>query len=157
MKEKFLQGVFATAMGMISALHTSVNFLIPCFIAIIIDIISAWRLDNRIAKRYKKTNGKFKSSHICKVLLTFIYVFLAIIASNYVDNFILISTNQIATRVVTAIFLFYTIWSVLENWSSCNGNKFAKVLQHIMIDKTERHLGVDLHELEHKENRKKDE
>jgi hypothetical protein len=40
---------------------------------------------------------------------------------------------------------------VLENKSSCNGSRWAKVLQKIMIDKTERHYDVDLSILKEKE------
>jgi len=45
---------------------------------------------------------------------------------------------------VTLIFCVLEAWSILENASSCNGSSWAKVLQKIMIDKTERHLDIDL-------------
>lgn len=36
---------------------------------------------------------------------------------------------------------------MLENESSCNDAKWAKIAQRIMVDKTERHFDIDLHEL----------
>lgn len=35
-------------------------------------------------------------------------------------------------------------YAMLENESSCNDAKWAKVLQRIMVDKTERHFDIDL-------------
>ena len=44
--------------------------------------------------------------------------------------------------------IFWQGWSILENMSSCNGARWAKLLQNVMVDKTARHLDIDRDELE---------
>ena len=51
------------------------------------------------------------------------------------DTLVLISGNGFAVRFVVGVFLFYEVWSCLENWSSENDNKIAKALQRIMVNK----------------------
>ena len=48
---------------------------------------------------------------------------------------------------VVAVFLFYELWSCLENWSSENDKPIAKALQRIMVNKAERHLNVPLSDI----------
>ena len=56
--------------------------------------------------------------------------------------------------IVTGVILFEQIWSALENNSSCRSDtdsRFWKILQKIMIDKTERHFDVSLQDLKAKD------
>jgi hypothetical protein len=55
--------------------------------------------------------------------------------------------------IVAGIISFEQAWSILENESSCRSEKdgmFWRMLQKIMIDKTERHFDVNLDELKDK-------
>ena len=98
-------------------------------------------------KKYpKECDGKFKSEHKFRVIYTMIIVFLAIILASYVDNLIF-HGGDIAVRFVMGVFLFYEIWSCLENWSTENDAPLAKALQRIMISKAERHLEVPLSDI----------
>jgi hypothetical protein len=72
-----------------------------------------------------------------------IVALLAIIVANYVDIYV-IKDSDIAVRFIVGVFLFYQVWSILENWSSENDNKIAKALQRIMVNKAERHFNVPL-------------
>ena len=56
------------------------------------------------------------------------------------------------TKVAAGAVCFWQLWSILENESSCNGAKWAKVAQKILVDKTERHFDIDLSEMEDKED-----
>lgn len=52
--------------------------------------------------------------------------------------------------IVTGVICFEQAWSILENESSCraeNESMFWKMLQKIMVDKTERHFDVNLDDL----------
>lgn len=55
------------------------------------------------------------------------------------------------TKIAAGAICFWQLWSILENESSCNGAKWAKVMQKILVDKTERHFDIDLSELDSKE------
>ena len=56
-----------------------------------------------------------------------------------------------AVRLEMAGIVAERLSTFLENESSCNGAKWAKTLQKILIDKTERHFDIDLSELDSKE------
>jgi len=153
--EKILQYITSIIAGFIFAFETSLVFFIPCFLTSIVDIISAWQLSRRIKKNYpKKTDGKFKSIHLTHTLQKLFIVFISIIVANYVDVYIIKDTD-FSVRFVVAVFLFYEIWSILENWSSANNNKFAKILQQVMINKAERYLQIDIKDILNKKEKEK--
>lgn len=144
---KLLQYITSIAGGLVIAFESTINFIVPCFIAILMDVYAAWNLGRRLHKKYPdNANGKFKSSGKWRILQTMIVVFLAMIMANYIDVYVLKNTD-ISVRFVVGVFLFYQIWSCLENWSSENDNKFAMLLQRFMVNKAERHLQVPLSDI----------
>ncbi len=145
--EKFLQYVISIAGGLIVAFESSINFFIPCLIAIVIDVYTAWALGRRVHKKYpEKADGKFKREYKYRIITTMIIIFLAIIVANYVDVYV-IKDSDISVRFVVAFFLFYQAWSCVENWSSENDNKMALVLQRIMVNKAERHFNIKMSDI----------
>jgi hypothetical protein len=58
-------------------------------------------------------------------------------------------------RFAVAVFLFYEVWSCLENWSSENDQPIAKALQRVMVNKAERHLNVPLSDILMKDDKPK--
>ena len=56
------------------------------------------------------------------------------------------------TKVAAGAICFWQLWSILENESSCNGSKWAKILQRVLVDKTSRHFDIDLSELNTHDN-----
>ena len=60
--------------------------------------------------------------------------------------------------VVTGVICFEQAWSMLENEASCrpdSESRFWRMLQRVLIDKTERHLDVTLDEF--KDDKKEEE
>lgn len=53
-------------------------------------------------------------------------------------------------NIAAGAFCMVQVISILENESSCNDAKWGKVLQKILIDKTKRHLDIDLSYLNNK-------
>jgi uncharacterized membrane protein len=155
--EKLLQYLVSIGGGLLLAFETSINFFVPCFIAVIVDVLAAWMLGRRVHKKYpEKAGGKFKSEYKFRIMVTMIVALLAIIVANYVDVHV-IKDSDIAVRFVVGVFLFYQVWSVLENWSSENENKIAKALQRIMVNKAERHFNVELSDIMFDEPKKEKE
>lgn len=145
--EKGFQYLTSIAGGLLIAFETSINFFIPCFIAVLIDVFAAWSLGRRVHKKYpEKADGKFKSEYKFRIMVTMVVAFLTIVVANYVDIHV-IKGSDIAVRFVVAVFLFYEVWSILENWSSENDNKIAIALQRIMVNKAERHFNVKLSDI----------
>lgn len=151
---KIIQWLIRMGGSLLLAIETSIPFFIPCFIVTLIDVWAAYCLGRRVHKKHPdKSDGKFKSEYKFRIMYTMLIALLLVIVANYVDIHIIKDTD-VAVRFVLGMFLFYQGWSILENWSSENDNKFAKTLQKIMINKAERHFNIDLSDLkkEDKEN-----
>ena len=145
LERKLLQYVTSIAGGLLVAFETSLDYFIPCLIAICLDVLSAGMLSRRVHKRYPdKSDGKFKSEYKYRVMLTLGVVFMLLILAAYVDMVVRRSTDQLAVRATMGAFLFYETWSCLENWSSENEAPLARALQRIMVNKAERHFNVQL-------------
>lgn len=146
---KLIQWVASVTGGLIISIETALNFFVPCLLIIIIDVYSAYRLGVRVSKQHpEKSDGKFKSSYVTRILVTMLIIFATIIVANYVDRHVINSTDSMfAVRFVVAVFMFYQIWSILENWSSLNGNKIARALQRFMVNKAERHFNIELKDI----------
>ncbi|WP_108821043.1 phage holin family protein [Dysgonomonas sp. Marseille-P4361] len=144
---KLLQYITSIAGGLLVAIDSATPFFIPCLIATVLDIWSAYSLARRVHKKHPdRADGKFKSEYKYRVMYTMIIAFTAIILGNYVDVYI-IKDSDMGVRVVVGFFLFYQLWSILENWSSENDNKLAHALQRVMVNKAERHLNVPLSDI----------
>lgn len=145
---KLTQYVSSLFGGFLMAFETSIDFFVPCLIAVVLDVISAYFLGRRVHLKHPEySDGKFKSEYKRRIVFTMIIVWLAIILANYVDIAVRYSADKLAVRYTVAVFLFYEIWSCLENWSSENDKPLAKALQRIMVNKAERHLNVPLKDI----------
>lgn len=155
--QRLLQYVTSIFGGSLLAFETSLDYFIPCMLAIILDVFSAWMLGRRVHRKYpEKSDGKFKSEYKYRVMITLAVVFIVLILAAYVDVVVRRSDDQMAVRVAMSFFLFYEGWSCLENWSSENDQSFAKALQRIMVNKAERHLDVPLSDILLNENKEKE-
>ena len=143
-----MQWLTSIVAGFIVAVGTSIDFFVPCLIAVILDVISAYALGRRVHKKYPdKSDGKFKSEYKWRIIATMIIAWLCIILASYVDVNVRHSDDGLAVRFAVAVFLFYELWSCLENWSSENDKPIAKAMQRIMVNKVERHLNVPLSDI----------
>ena len=123
-----------------------------CFAAILLDVYTAWRLSKRVHRACPdKSCGKFKSNPARRVFVTIIQVSAMIMLGFAIDKNILTFEEIYLTKLIAGVFCFVQIWSILENESSMNNAKWAKLLQKIMIDKAERHFNVDLSDFKDKE------
>lgn len=138
--------------ALVALLQPTVPFIIICTIAILFDCYTAWSLSRRVKRKYPGANdGKFKSRYAGRVFVTLIKVYALTILAYLVQTFILEGIPIKLANIVAAAVCFWQVWSMLENESSCNDAKWAKIAQRILVDKTERHFDIDLSEL--KENK----
>lgn len=145
-----MQMFFKVFSGLLFALF---GFLEPTFhfayillFAIIADCVSAYDLSRRLAKLHPDVvKGKFQSNFALKMLKTFSQVYIVVVLLFMVDNHILKDVYDFhLSNIAAAVFVLIQVWSILENLSSGNGAKWAKVLQKVMVDKTERHFKIDI-------------
>lgn len=127
-------------------IEPTLPFALLCVFAVLLDCLSAWRLNTRVKKMYPNScaDGKFKSSHASKMIGDLLVVWLCILLAGGVDHVILPHMELHLGNYVAAIFCLIELWSVLENESSCNGASWAKAVQKFVVDKTKRHLELDL-------------
>lgn len=145
---KTLFGLFG---AMCAFLEPTVPFILICTLAVFMDCYTAWALSRRVKKKFPGANdGKFKSNYAGRVFMTLIKVYALTILAFLIQTYIFEGMPLKLANIVAGAVCFWQVWSMLENESSCNDAKWAKIAQRIMVDKTERHFDINLHEL--KEN-----
>lgn len=126
--------------------------IIVTFVFIFYDAYTAYKLDKRVKQKYpdkaQRRKAKFTSFAFGKVIKRTIPKRLWLIILAYlVEHWVFKHVTIPLSYVVTGAICFEQAWSILENESSCrneNESRLWKMLQKIMIDKTERHFDVTL-------------
>lgn len=138
----------STMGAIVALLQPTVPFIVICTIAIVCDCYTAWSLSRRVKKKHPGANdGKFKSKYAGRVFLTLIKVYTLTILAFLIETYIFEGLPVKLANIVAGAVCFWQVWSMLENESSCNDAKWAKIAQRILVDKTERHFEIDLSEL----------
>lgn len=138
-------------------IEPSLNYILVCFAALLIDCYTAWRLNRRIYTRYReaikrnpkcKMDGKLKSKKMTKMVQDFSVLILVIFLATAIDTIVLDFMNPLhLANYLAALYCGVQGVSILENESTCNGAAWARVMQKIVADKTERHFNIKLKEL----------
>jgi len=154
--------LFITVGGCVGFLIKELKPTFPLMIIVIIFILydtwTAYQLNKRASEQYPdkvlKENAKFRSFSFAKVIRSTIPKRLIVIILAYlVEHWVFVYMDVPLSYIVAGIISFEQAWSILENESSCRSEKdgmFWRMLQKIMIDKTERHFDVNLDELKDK-------
>ena len=132
--------------------------IIVAVIFILYDAFTAFQLDKRVHVKYpektQRQQAKFDSFKFARVIKHTIPKRLTLIFLSYLlEHWVFVHVTIPLSYVTTGIICFEQLWSILENESSCrdeNEGKFYKILQRVMVDKTERHFDVDLHDFKDK-------
>ena len=142
-----------SAIGAIAALlHPTFPFILVCTLMVFADVCTAWNLSRRVKRKFPNaSDGKFKSIHFGKIIMTLIKIYVLIILAFLIETYIFEGLHIKLSNIAAAAVCFWQLWSMLENESSCSDERWAKVLQKVLVDKTERHFDVDLSSLKGKE------
>ena len=148
----FAKWSLSMAGGFLVMIKPTFPFILICIVFILIDCISARRLAKRMKKAGFNTNAKVKSNKLFKAFVTGVVAMAAIVLAFVIEKYILTMYSDLYLANYTAlVFCGIQFWSITENESSCNGSKWAAIAQKFMVDKTERHLDIDLSILKDKE------
>ena len=79
--------------------------------------------------------------------MTLIKIYVLIILASLIETYIFEGMHIKLTNIAAGAVCFWQLWSMLENESSCSDERWAKVLQKVLVDKTARHFDVDLSDL----------
>ena len=134
----------------------------PAFLLTVVVVVfilyvawTAFKLDKRVRTAYpdktQRKQAKFTSFAFGKVVKQTIPKRLMLIILAFLEeHWVFIHVTIPLSYVVTGAIGFEQFWSILENESSCrteSESRFWKLMQQIMVDKTERHLDVNLDKL----------
>ena len=148
------RSLFSVIGGVVALLHPTFPFILVCTLMVLADVYTAWSLSRRVKRKFPKANdGKFKSIYFGRVVMTLIKIYVLIILSSLIEQFIFEGLQIRLVNITAGAVCFWQLWSMLENESSCSDEKWAAVLQKILVDKTERHFDVDLSEMEKLRNK----
>ena len=140
---------FSVIGGAIALLQPTFPFILVCTLMVLADVYTAWSLSRRVKRKFPHANdGKFKSIYFGRVFMTLIKIYVLIILAFLIETYIFEGLHIRLANITAGAVCFWQTWSILENESSCSDEKWAKILQIILVDKTERHFDVDLSELE---------
>jgi hypothetical protein len=144
--EKFLKYLSGIPLGIWAAIQPTVPFAGVLLFAILLDCWSASDLSRRLKKIYpENVEGKFQSRYALKILKTLLQAYSVVVLLHLVDDVILYNFGYLnMSNIAAAVFCGVQLWSILENLSSANGAKWAKVLQRIMVDKSKRHFQIHI-------------
>ena len=149
-----LRWLFTVFGAVMAILEPTLPYILICTVMILIDCYTAWALSRRARKahpdRVSDDGRKFKSHHFGAVILTIAKSWALIIMSFLIQRHITDSWPIDLTKVAAGAICFWQLWSILENESSCNGSKWARLLQKILVDKTSRHFDIDLSDIKPK-------
>lgn len=140
-----------------SAAYSFIGPVLPygwlCTAMVTADFLSARMLARRASRRYGKTEcAKFASRRFGHLISTLAKTYAFLLLAHGIDIVIIGNDTSISIlRFATALICFWQLWSILENEASANDAAWARIAQRILIDKTERHLGINLKELTHED------
>ena len=85
---------------------------------------------------------------MAKMVQDFSVLIMAIFLAVIIDNDLLAHMGELhLANYLAVIYCSVQFVSILENESTCNGAAWARVVQKIVADKTERHFNIKLKEL----------
>ncbi len=117
-----------------------------CTAMVIADFASAMMLARRLRKREGAPRvRRFSSRRFRATIVTLAKVYALLLLAHGVDVVIVGEDATLSIlRFAAALVSFWQGWSILENEASANDALWARLAQRILIDKTERHLNIDL-------------
>ncbi len=159
----FFCGFLGSVLGeLVEAFKPTFPLAVVAVIFIVYDAWTAFQLDRRVREKYpektKREKSKFTSFAFGKVVTSTIpkrlwLILLAFIAERWVFVHVHVPLSYIAAGAI----VIEQGLSILENESSCReeaDGRFWKMLQRILIDKTERHFDVTLDEYKKDEKKR---
>lgn len=134
---------FAILGGILAWIEPLQEVMYVVFASIVLDVVTAYLLNRRVAGKYKGvSHGKIQSQRLKSLGRTTIAIFAIILLSHGIDKYCFVMFDLKLPYLVASAFCMIQLVSCLENISSCNDAKWAKLLQKILVDKTARHFDM---------------
>lgn len=121
-----------------------------CTAMVVADIVTARRLARRLSKAAPERSAslRFSSTGLGRAIATISRIYALLVLAAMVGTVVL--GNGRLLQFATGAVCFWQGVSILENEAACNGAAWARIARRVLIDKTERYLGITLDELKNK-------
>lgn len=130
-----------------AVMEPTISFAAICLFAILIDGITAWRLGCRVRKyhpdKVHHDEGKVRSSYARRMFFTLFIIYSCTVLGWLIDTKMLPFADLYLANFISGGFCLVQLLSVLENESSCNDARWARVLQRVLVNKAARHFDID--------------
>ncbi len=126
----------------------AVPFGAVCTMMVLADFLTSRRLARRLRKAAPEHEVKlrFSSARFGNTIRTLLRIYALLVLASMIDTVIMGACGMLLKFAAGAV-CFWQAVSILENEAACNDSRWAKVARRVLIDKTERHLGITLDEL----------
>lgn len=141
--DHIVRALFALAGGIIAYVEPLQEVMYVVFTSIVVDVATAYMLNRRVYHKYKgMSHGKIQSQRLKSLGLTMVCISVIILLLDGIDRYCFVYADLKLAYVAAFGFCMIQVVSILENMSSCNDAKWAKLLQKILVDKTARHFDM---------------
>lgn len=141
-----LEHITKAAMAILGGLWAWVEPTLPfagaCIVAVIADMVSAWRLSARLKRQCHNTDGRLSSARAGKMIGKLIGVYTAMLLAAAIEATVLEGMSVRLPNIVAGVFCGVSLLSILENESSANGHSWAMIAQRIVKSKIDRHIDL---------------
>ena len=96
-------------------------------------------------------DAKFRSSYARRMFYTLCIVYACTVLGWLIDTHMFPFADLYLASFISGGFCLVQLLSILENESSCNDARWAKVLQKVLVNKAARHLDINEADLTGKE------
>lgn len=141
--DHIIKAFFALMGGILAYIEPLEEVMWIVLASIIIDVATAYMLNRRVAEKYKGVSrGKIQSQRLKSLGRTALCISIIIFLSDGIDRYCFVYADLKLPYLMASGFCMIQLISILENMSSCNDAKWAKLLQKILVDKTSRHFDM---------------
>lgn len=142
--------LMAVLSGIFTIIQPAIPYFLICIGFVLLDCYSAARLARRVKSKYPyRASGKIRSDKLRHIFRTICEICAVILLIHLAQLYIADDLPFNLTKFVAGMVCGWQFYSFLENSSSCNGYRWAKIAQKVLIDKTERHFDIDLSMFDH--------
>ncbi len=138
----------AIASAIFTIIEPALPYMLLCTGFVFLDCWSAYKLARRVRKAHpEKATGKLRSEKLRNIFITLAEVYAVVLLVYYAQIQIAADLPINISKIVVGAVCGWQFWSYLENSASCNGAKWARAAQRVLIDKTERHFDIKIPEI----------
>lgn len=141
--DHIVRALFAMIGGILAYIEPLQEVMYVVFATILVDVATAYLLNRRVAWKYKGvSHGKISSQRLKSLGRSVIGISVIILLLQGIDQYCFVMFDLKLPYIAASAFCMIQVVSILENMSSCNDAKWAKLLQKILVDKTARHFDM---------------